>query len=356
MNHPYIRQMCEAYYNDMQLGKSKIWKDKDSSVSELFSEMVGLMNNLKLEDEPAYFEIHTLGTGQQQKILYFLMTEYMSQKYDMFNIIEDVDVARYESAEAFIMDSFAGGIGQMIGGAGNVVGGAARATFGVLGSASAAAAANPATAVLGIAVSIIAFIALYKQISKAGWSILSALNTANKAVAQFINEKTRSGRVKRAILVNNLDTCFKRCNIDPNNLSRWAGMALTNSILSTPKAKQQADCLSYCYLDWTLNQVGVIAKGYADCVRGSGERGTDISDITIFLQTPVNACKDYHSLIVRHHSDYNDAIEVLFQSDSGIREQWRRKYNEELQKALSSGGRPNPTQRPQFDNPRGPRR
>ena len=273
MDRPFLSLMCDSFYNDAHIKDFKIWESKEHAINELKSELFNLMDNVKLEDKDFYVSLHKdLDRSQQQKITYLLLSEYMSQKFSGKSIYESVDLTQYDNLEQFLLSEDGGalgalgalwdGFGNLASGSAHAVGGltsAAGAGLNAVGSVgNAVAGAGTATALgltgtmmVSLATMAILIVA-YKGLSRVGWASLSALNKTNQIISDFVHNLTRSGKVKRAVFHVNVDECYRKCNIDPKDLSRWVGLALSGKSFSTPLARDQAACLSTCYLNWNL--------------------------------------------------------------------------------------------------------
>ena len=314
MNHPFIKEMAGAYYNDFQLRSSNIWENKQAAINEISSEMIGLMENLKLDDIDIYVSLHEdFDPGHQQQILYSLIHQYLNESHGLYDdVYEDVDLTAYDTPEAFLYEYYTGEFIQEF-------------------------AVGPA--LLGAFGGALAIIAGYKKISRAGWKILATLNDVNKKIAKTIDGLTKSGKIKQAILVHNSEACYKKCGVKPNEVSRWAGMALSSNVMVTPESRKQAVCLTECYLQWTIQNVTFLAKAYADCLRGTGERGNEINDIIAILSHPPSShvCKSYFDLLKQHYDNFKDTIEVIFKDDPNLANQWNMHYKKVLEQNLKVG-------------------
>ncbi len=319
MNHPFIKSMSEAYYNDFNLNSLNIWKTKQQAINELSNELIGLMNNLKLEDENLYIELHeNSDMGFNQKVLYNLLDNYLSEIYNInSDILEFDDLTKYKTSEEFLLN-YSEGV--------------------MLGAA------------VGGLLSILIGIANYKKLSKVQWHILTKLNDLNKKVATFINKKTLSGKVKQAVFNNNTQTCYKKCNVKDSEVTAWAGISLNSNSLVPTYAAKQVDCLIECYLLTMLQNIEFLCESYSNCLKGSGERGKDINDIMLLL-SPVSSegiCKPYFKLLKEHYVVFREAVEVLFE-DPQKRDEWNQKYKSVLSQQLKLGTINNGFSNKQYD-------
>lgn len=322
MNRPFVKLMCESYYNDAKLKNSNIWSKKDDAVLELQIEINSLMETVKMEDEDLYFYLHKEYTeSQSQKLIYSLLNEHMLEKYGDGNPYDRILTAD-EAISIINEDGGATAIGGMFAGAASALSMAGGiATGGLL---------------IGGILTVIAILK-WKQVSRLQWAALDGLNVINQKISAMIGDFTKAGRVKRAIFVNTVDDCWKKCGIKPEEISALVGFALKSQSFSSPEADKQADCLSSCYLNWTLSQIIVLCEGYVKCLQSTGERTGELTDLNIFLDRPAgSACSAYYDIIKKHHADYMDAIDIIFHDEPSLKENWKRRYHEALSLGLKS--------------------
>ena len=350
MDRPFIKLMCESYYNDLNLSKVDLFKDRNKIINEFYDELSTLMENVKIEDEDLYYEIFKeLDRGSHKNLSYFLITDYLTHKYNMFETV-DIDLSSFNTPEQYLLEYYNPTMAPDV--IGNVLGvgsslPSAGANPGAVGAAMDAAMSNAASslvsipAVLGGIATMLAVIGFWKNISRAGWKALTALNDMNKKVSDIIHNLTRSGKVKQALFVTNADICWKKCNYKPEELSRFVGFVLSGRYVVTTKAEKQVDCLAACYLNWTLQQVGALCQGYVKCLEATGERDVKLNDLNVFLHQPAGAeCKKYYDILKQHHDDFFDSIAVIFQSNPTNCEYWKRKYYQMLHDHLSNVSAP----------------
>lgn len=331
MDRPYIKLMAECFYNDYQL--QTIWKDKSTALSELTDYLNLMMDNVKLEDSSFYFELHTnYDKGQQQKIIYFLLTEYVAETYC------GLDFTKTKSLDEVIdelLENDLSSVSPLMHGLKQIAG--------TVSDAIPFSAAGLGLSSIGAFAAVLGIVLQWKNISRAGWLICDTFNKLTQQLAKFVSELTAPHRVKRAIFVTNADQCFRTCGVSSGSLSRLVGFALQRHGISTEKANNQADCLAGCYLKWTLEQVKLLAESYIKCLQATGERGEIPSDLSVFLKEPSGSqCRVYYDILHRHYKSYQEAIDVIFVNDLEKREHWNRQYHVMLNDGLKADrGRPN---------------
>ena len=77
MDRQFIKLMVESYFNDKNLNSLNLWANRNTCVTELNNEIVTLINNIKLENESFYFELHNLGRGNQQELIYKMLDNFI---------------------------------------------------------------------------------------------------------------------------------------------------------------------------------------------------------------------------------------------------------------------------------------
>lgn len=302
MNHSFIKEMCEAYYNDNFLYTEGL--QKAETVSLFYKEIINTVENLKLEDFDMYVSLNEdYSLSFQQNIIYSLLNTYVSENIDStFLSIWDTHPIKFEesnSPEEYINE----GIGVI----------AASAITGAL-----------------------ALIGLWKPLSRVAWAALKKLNALNRTIAGLVHVGTVSGKVKQTVLVQNLDQCYKKCGIDPRKVSALAGFAMDDRSLTSKRALEQVRCLTKCYLDWSIYQVKFLAEAYINCLKGVGEFDENINNITIFLkQPPRGICRKYYDILVEHRDEFSHVIGYVFRRDRSQKEYWAKTYDDALAEYLT---------------------
>lgn len=285
MDRPFIKQMCEAYYVDKRLDQTKIWNTKEESVNELMNEINSLIVNARLENDDIYYEAISYTRRHQQEMIYNLLNEYMEDKYDV--------------GQTTIVQEFVGEVG--IG-------------FAVFAPVAAFLAAH-----------------FYGEISRAGYRIVNAFGKLNDQIHKFLKKRTSESRVKYAMLISHLNICQKKCGIDSEKeLGRTVGMGLTGQALSE-KSQQQAECVKDCFLRYSIEQLKVLAGAYVDCLKSTGEKIDNLSDVSILLKKPMGEqCREYYDYLEKFNSDFREVLDVLFEKNPRGRQNYINMYNEIL--------------------------
>ena len=305
MDFPFIKMMVESFYTDNDKIR-EVYPNKQEFVNNFYTEMTNLMNHLKLEDNSLYFDLHTnYDRGQQQKVLYTLMSQHAHNLNESeFPFYEHLDDDAYFnvviSENMGIM--FLSSIGVMVPTLLYLIGGKGR-----------------------------------MAITKTVWTMMSKFSELNNKIHDFISTRTKAGKVKLAIVYNNVQECYSKAGIKkPEDIH-----PLIDSSLGKPKAyfnyasaqsEEQAFQLATCYLNWSLEQLDVLLNGYIACLRQTGERGNDLNDIKITLNLPSNnICQPYLELINDHRAVFKDVLDVICRNTQE-REEYMRKYTAILNK------------------------
>lgn len=331
MDHPFIKMMVGSYYNDSDIVKT-IYKNPKEFQTMMFTEMTSLLDSVKLEDSSFYFELHTnLDRGQQQKVLYHLIEHSLNNIHpNEFPMYEEV------ALDDYIM--FTEGFFSKL-----------TATHAILSGLTA----------------VFLMSGQMRNVSKAVWGMMSKFANLNNKIHDYIGKFTKPGRVKLAVIYNSVEECYAKCGItNIKDISPWTGNSISNRVddskapiyrtVETRQSREQAECLTDCYLNWSLQQLEILLTSYLTCLRQTGERGTDLNDLKFDFVLPSNSiCSPYQKLIKEHRAAYSDILDVV--SVNAIeREKYERMYSDVLNKAFSATSRINkpfsqPTQNPKFN-------
>lgn len=332
MDRPFIKLMCNSYYNDYNFNKVIGLENRTEVVEDMIIEMNSLMDALKFEDEESYFYVHKeLDRTDQQKLIYLLLSEYAIERYNLFtpkiydnHLMQDPEALLL--SENFKIDDTLKNL-----------------TYQKNDNIK----IDKSNKLLGLSytsmtlLSVLGALAFWKSISRSNWKIMVDLNNINNSISNWINEKTRSGRVKRMLLVTNFEKCWKHCGISSSDLSKYAGLYISNGLASQSTIKN-VDCLTDCYLNWSLQNMEHLAKMYVECLQVTGERSIKLSDMNIFLKEPQGAdCKAYYDHLKEHKENFHEVLDVLYRYEDPAErtrkiEYYTRKYDTILNDTLNT--------------------
>lgn len=304
--------MVESYYNDNSALLKMIYPTKYSFVDDIYTEIESILSTCRLEDLETYLELYNdYDKGQQQKILYALIEYSLYDRFpDQFPLYETNYDELYN--RVIINESLAGFTAGFLS---------------ILFIAAAAAVFTHTT-----------------PFNKVKWSIMTKFQEINEKIHKFIKDSTKKGRVKLALTFNNAEECYQKCKIkDKSDISVFIGGGYrqadsNDSIVNfeTPKSREQAHCLTTCYLRWSLNQIDLLLQSYITCLRSTGERGVDMSDIAAALTSAPSSkmCDPYWKLLKDHRDNFKDVLDVVCK-DAMEKEEYIRMYHETLNHASS---------------------
>lgn len=316
MDLKFIKLMVESYYNDSQIVKS-IYANKNEFINDIYTEIESIISSCRIEDKDVYLELYDLDKGKQQKILYTLIEQSLYDRYpDQFSFY----ISDYDKLYDIVINESLSGLAA-----------------GALG--------------LGLSGLLLGIASQTTPVNKIKWSIMSKFQQINERIHKFITSLTKSGRVKTAIVFNNANECYQKCGIhDQNEISNFINGSLRNPgsstdnilHLETTKGREQAHCLTTCYLKWSLNQVSVLLQSYLNCLRQTGQRGFDMNDIkSTLMTTPTSKiCEPYFKLLKDHRKQFEEVLDVVCKN-SIEREEFERLYDDTLNKAVMNSGKIN---------------
>lgn len=295
MDRPFVKQMCESYYIDKQLEKSNIWNNRESCIDELIHEINALIVNTRIENDETYYEAISYSRRHQQEAIYHLLNEYLEDKYNAptpNNVLE-------ENAELLM-------------------------------------------GIAGVFTALSSYVAIhwYGKLSRAGYRIVNAFGKLNDRIHGFLKKRTAESRVKYAMLISHLNICQRKCGIDSEkDLGATVGMGLTGQAFSE-KSQQQAGCIADCFLKYSIEQLKVLAGAYVECLKNTGEKIDHLSDVSILLSKPMgDQCREYYDFLEKFNTDFREVLDVLFDGNPRMRQNYMNQYNEILAEVVRGGNR-----------------
>lgn len=323
MDLHYIKMITESYYNDHP-NIQHLYKTRKDYVNDIFEEIKTIIAGARLENYQIYQELQSYDKRDQQKILYHLIEMSLYDRFpkDIKLYCEQEDYDKIY--EAYLNESIL-----------------------------------TISAATGLGVLLLNLLWRTTPISKVRWNALNTFDAVNEKIHKLISKFTKESRVNTAIMYNNAQKCYNECGIkDTKTDFSWRLPASLMSHSSdrhkdninafeTVKSREQAYCLTNCYLDWSINQLGEFASNIVTCLRNTGERGNELSDINIDLfEVPSNSiCKPYFDIFKDYKKYFIDALDVVCK-DSTEKEVYLRKYSEILNEKL---GRSKINTDPHFD-------
>lgn len=311
MDLRYIKLITESYYNDNKKVQ-EIYKSKDSFLNDIYEEIQTILTNFRLESPTEYFNLYTnYDKGQQQKILYNLIEMSLNDRFpEAFPLYTELTEQHYNE---IILNE-----------------GVMTVPFTILGAAVAIVAGVTST-----------------HVGKIIWSLMTKFNNLNNRIHDFIKRFTAIDRVKLAIIKNNCEDCYKKCGIEnEKDISLYIGNSVQREhhplSWETQKGREQAYCLTNCYLNWSLDQLDMLVKAYVSCLRNSGQRGNDMNDIQLMmLSAPSDSiCKPYYDLLKDHKAQFDDIVDVVCK-DTMEKEDFKRRYTEVINNAAANANKIN---------------
>src|SRR6056297_461254 len=113
MDRLFIKNMVESYYNDKQLSEMDFWHSRQSAIDELNEQICVEFDNLYLDDVDIYNELYEMDRSSQQKTIYNLLNQFISDKYNVDYSEESITIAGGIGAKG-ILASIGAGAGGVI--------------------------------------------------------------------------------------------------------------------------------------------------------------------------------------------------------------------------------------------------
>lgn len=318
MDLKYLKSLCECYYTD-HLPIQKLYNNKTDFVNDIFEEMKNTFSNCRFENKEIDFDFNfNHDKIDQQKIVYNLIEMAL---YDRFP--DDIKLYYDDQDYDNIYD-------HMI-----------ITEIGIL----------PIMALVGVPLVVLTSLGYQSTgFNKLKWTTIVNFNKLNDKIHNLISTISASSRVKSAIIFNNSQSCYNSCGIKDldKDLSWRIGASMVNSHtwknevsdlltnFETPKGREQAYCLTNCYLQWSLDQLEPLLNSYITCLYSVGERGNDLNDLKLNLLTIPSSsiCKPYYTLLKDHQKLYCNIVEYI-SKDPSEEEEFLRKYDAKINLVLS---------------------
>ena len=299
MEFAYIDTICDAYFNDRELYKYNVFESTSEGIKALQMEIKSIVQSLRLEDIDMYCELQDCDKGDQQKIMYMLLDSYIIETYP-------------EIEEGWV---------------GSIISVPIAIASGLL---SIPLIPQISIYLVGITASIIFF----KGITKIKTRITNALHDITKLLSGIILKATVGGKVRYAILVKNLDKCASKCGLGPRperELNRFTSLAIKSNLPYPEKAREQASCLIECYLDFTLEQVKVVASSYINCLSATGELPKDLSSLSMLEVKPMGEhCVVFYESLKGIEEQFQTAVNYIYEHKPRDRQDWNNKFNKAI--------------------------
>lgn len=323
MDLKYLKSICESYYNDHDLVK-QLYENKQLFLLDIFEEIKTLLAVTRLENPSLHFEFHTnYDTRDQQKIIDILIETALHDRFpnDYKIYAEEQDYKELYNS-TLINESVSGTLAASLG--------------------------------IVLLTGLAQVFLNSTSFNKVKWKALNSLNTVTEKIHKFMTRWSAQSRVNNAIIFNNAQKCYTKCGIKSLDDISWRiSPSLNNRTkndpnydnifnFETPKGRNQAYCLSNCYLQWSLDQLEPLLNAYVNCLRNSGERGFELNDLNIdLLSLPSSEiCKPYLKLITDHKAAYDEVLRQICE-DTEEKEKFLRMYHDVVNRVLSKTSKVN---------------
>jgi len=316
MDQKFIKTLCEGYYNDFELGKYSIWKNKDDAIFELYESIIDTIHEVKLDFPELYIELFNLDKYKQYQLTYGLIDSYLEGEYN--ETFMDINTHMYDDLElnmeftGFELVSAIAGLTALITLKSEIESGAKYV-------------AKP----------------VFKSISK----IIGKLNELMTSAAVQIDKKTKAFTIINHVIYNEDQNCVKRCGLD------LAVLGTTHFSYVNPKSNskirknqiEQYDCVFTCYLNTQLLFARQYLDAYFTCLKQNNAYDIKLlSEPTTLLtvQQPLSdSCSVYFSICKNHFKLVSEVIEACYKNKPDEKKLWLDKYTNVIKDSTSQ----NPT-------------
>jgi hypothetical protein len=189
--------------------------------------------------------------------------------------------------------------------------------------------------------SIITGIFLYLYGGKLTKGILYFANQFGKLVTYVGKGLTRHGRYwkfRYAIIQQNARKCYTECGVSEKDISvfHYLSTGSKEPMISSPKASKQAQCLSGCYIKYTIEVLSLLTKSYFVCLKKTGDFDQvqnigpdDILKVLSGLKLS-NTCLDYYNEMKDLFSEFNHLLDYVHGKNETKKTEAMRMLKEKL--------------------------
>lgn len=260
MDVRFLKDISEAYVMDSGL---------DVAPDQIFEELYDVVKFLQAYDAPLYNELYEVTKLRQQRIL----KNYLDISYESELLTEEILVTIP---------------------AGIVVGGIVMGIFG-------------------------------KSIAKTSMKILSTAAEGIETLGKWLARHGKYWQIRYAIVQENTRKCYALCGVQkPSDLRAASYFTIKNKsmIPAGQESLEQGKCLRECYLEETIDVIGLHMENYFACLKKTGSfdvvEKTDTDDIMKMVSSTnvAAACESYYTAARDALDNFYRIVEMVYDEHS----------------------------------------
>lgn len=138
-------------------------------------------------------------------------------------------------------------------------------------------------------------------------------------VGKYLSRKGRYWTFRYAIIQQNAAKCYRACGVNEKDITVWHYIATKHdAIIGSKDSIKEGNCLSICYIDYTIETISLLAKSYFVCLKKTGDfqqalnaRPDDLLNMLSGLQLSAS-CKDYYDLMREAFDNFYVLLDYVY--------------------------------------------
>lgn len=180
-----------------------------------------------------------------------------------------------------------------------------------------------------------------KTLTRVAFKTLSGIGKTFENMGKFLIKSGRTWKFKYAILQKNSVTCYKKCGVDPRDISplAYAQVGADSSRISSQKAVKQADCLTECYVSWLMEVISLMSQAYFTCLKKTGAseslkdaNSNEIMNVLAGLKLS-GACDNYYKNLKDSYDNFYDLLDMVYKKDGGLKQSKIKELDDKIFKS-----------------------
>lgn len=260
MDVRFLRDISEAYIMDSGL---------EISTEQIFEELYDVVKFLQAYDYNLYNELYEISKLRQQRIL----KNYLDITYEQELITEEF--------------TFSIPISLILGGI----------VMGIFG----------------------------KSIAKGIFKILSVAGEGIETLGKWLARRGKYWQIRYSIIQETTQKCYASCGIlKPSDIqiASYFTIKSKTALLTSQKSLEQGKCLRECYIEQTIDVIGLHMENYFACLKRTGSfdivQKTDADDIMKMVSSTniAAACESYYNAARESLDNFYRIIEMIYDEHS----------------------------------------
>ena len=304
MDQRFLREICDAYLTKHGAYQTAIVDNKGNEekiISTMQENLITEINTIIKETYNNDIQLYHMFHDQSKTFQKDIVEYYLDYTYAKDDVLEEV-----------VVSTAALGVGALLGIAGFIFG---------------------------------------KQLTRVAFKTLSNIGKGFENMGKFLIKSGRSWKFRYAIIQKNSETCYKKCGVNPRDISALSYTQVINNYggVTTAKATNDATCLTECYVEWLAASISLTSQAYFTCLKktGSGQELKDANSGEIMNMLAglkmSGACNEYYKQLKDAYDNYYDLLDLVYKHNSGKKQEKIKSLDDKIfkskQKVLRSGGR-----------------